>query len=300
MMTDEESEPMIELILNPVAGNGRAQRALEAVVRELSARKLEWHVSKTASSGHATALTREAIERGAGSIAVLGGDGLLSEVSVAVANTGVRLLFVPCGTGNDFIKSLQLPKDPAKALRLQLDAPERRIDCGALNGVPFMNVAGAGFDTDVLVETERHKKTVLGITPYLIGLIKAISGFKPLEAEVTLDGVTEHRRYTVVSVANGRYFGGGMKVAPMARVDDGAFDVMLIDAMPRWKLLVLAPMFLGGWHTRLAATRRVVAKDVVIKCRRPFMVNVDGELSEVACAHFQIRPGELTISCPTK
>ena len=288
---------MIELIINPVAGKGRAHAVLEHVQAELAARNLDCHLSITETSGHAANLVSEAIARGAEGIAVLGGDGLLSEVCQAVCGTGVRLLFVPCGTGNDFVRSLNLPKDPVEALRQQLDAPVRQIDCGKINGSAFINVAGAGFDTDVLERTEQHKKHMNGIAPYLLGLFKAIQGFKPFDAQVTIDGVVERRKYTIVSIANGRYIGGGMKVAPLADITDGAFDVMLVDALPRWELYVLAPLFLFGWHMRISATRRIVARDVVIECSAPFMVNVDGELQKVTRAHFEICPGGLTISC---
>ncbi len=289
---------MIELIVNPVAGNGRAQRVLSLVTRELTARGLPHHTSETTAPGHATELARDAIARGADSVVVLGGDGLLSEVCAAVADTQVRLIFVPCGTGNDFIKSLGLPKNPLRALRLQLDSAARQIDCGALNGTPFINVAGVGLDTDVLVHAEQFKALPFGLLPYLIGVIKALRKFRPFEAEISIDGVTEHRRYTIVSIANGRFIGGGMKAAPMADLSDGLLDVMLVDAMPKWQLWLLVPLFLPGWHTRLPVVRRVVAKDVTIKCRHPFAVEVDGDLSQIDTAHFQVKPESITISCP--
>ena len=291
---------MIELIINPIAGNGRAQRVAALVQQELTRRNIPHHLSNTKTAGHATALAREAIANGADSIAVLGGDGLLSEVSQAMCGTDVKLLFIPCGTGNDFIKSLGLPKSPIAALRLQLDSPSRRIDCGLINRTPFTNVAGTGMDIDVLVQTEKYKHVMSGIVPYTLGLIKALWGFQPFEAEVTLDGKVERRKYTLISVANGRYFGGGMRVAPMADVSDGAFDVILIDALPKWKIYMLVSLFPPGLHTKLRVTRRVVCKDVVIKRDRSFTVEVDGELSVVEQAHFQIKPNGLLVCCPAK
>ncbi len=289
---------MIELIVNPIAGNGRARKALALVERELVARQIGFHTSETTAPGHATALTRRAIEGGAESVAVLGGDGLLSEVCAAIADSSARLLFVPCGTGNDFIKSLKLPRSPLKALRLQLDNPQRRIDCGALNGVPFLNVAGVGLDTDVLVQTGRYRWLPTGMLPYILGVLKTLSAFRPLEAEVCIDGVTEHRRYTIISIANGRYIGGGMKAAPLAELGDGLLDVMLVEALPSWRLWLLMPLFLPGWHAKLTVTRRVTARDVTIKCGGAFTVEVDGELKQVSMARFQVKPQSVTISCP--
>lgn len=289
---------MIELIFNPIAGHGRSLRALNLVKQELDLRQIDHHTSETDAPGHATELTRMAIERGATAVAVLGGDGLLSEVCAALNGSDVALFFVPCGTGNDFIKTMRLPGDPLKALRLQLDSPRRRIDCGMVNDHTFLNIAGVGFDIEVLQQTERFKARLNGIWPYLCGLFVGLKNYVPLEAEVTLDGVSEHGKYTLISVANGRCFGGGMRVAPLADPADGAFDVMLVDMLPKWKFYCAVPLFLFGLHIKFAFTRRVLAKDVVIRMDKPFIVEADGELKQVEHARFALQAKGISVSCP--
>lgn len=289
---------MIELILNPIAGHGRSRRTLQDVEQELRGRGVDFHVSETNAKGHATQLARMAIERGAAGIAVLGGDGLVSEVTRVLMDSNVPLYFVPCGTGNDFIKTLKLPNDPIRALRLQLDRPSRKIDCGTVNGFGFLNVAGTGFDIEVLLQTERFKNTWKGIFAYLLGLLSGLKNYRPFAAEISLDGVTEHRGYTIISVSNGRYIGGGMKVAPLADPSDGVFDVMLVEALPKWKFYLLVPLFPFGLHSRLRCTRRVLAKDVLIKTDQPLTVQADGELKQLERAHFVCHERRITIHCP--
>lgn len=289
---------MIELILNPSASHGRSKLALAQVVPELTARGIPYHVSETTSPGHATQLAADAIARGVSGIAVLGGDGMLSEVCQAMRGTDVTLYFVPCGTGNDFIRVLNLPKDPLAALKLQLDSPKRRIDCGTMNEYTFLNVGGSGFDIEVLEQTERFKHKMRGLIPYLLGLLVGLKNFRPFDAEITLDGVKQHRSFTIVSIANGQYIGGGMRVAPKAICDDGMFDVMLVDALRKWQFYLYVPLFIPGLHTRLSIVRRVRAKEVTIKSTDAFTVQLDGELRPVTKACFKCHPGSIQIACP--
>ena len=292
---------MLALIINPVAGNGRSRRALNTIRRELDQRQIPHQLFETQAADHATELAREAISSGADAIAVLGGDGLLSEVSRALMNTDIRLIFIPCGTGNDFVRSLSLPKNPLKALVQQLDAPTRRIDCGTINDKAFINVSGTGLDIDVLIETERSKHLLNGNMPYFVGLLRAIRLFKPFDAELIIDGASERGSYTIVSVANGKYFGGGMKVAPLADLTDGAFDVMIVKVLKKWQLWILLPLFLPGWHIHLKSiVRRVIAKDIIINPDEAFTIEIDGELEVVKSAHYKIQPNGININCEPK
>ena len=291
-------------IINPVAGKkkNRFDKTLSDVTAfaETLGEPYEIYVTKAPRDAVAK-VAQAAGESDSLYVYACGGDGTLSECADGAAgHPNAAVTHYPCGTGNDFIKSLQLPKEPVAALKLQLNTAARRIDCGALNGTPFINVSGMGLDIDVLLQTEKYKRLASGLIPYLLGLIQALRHFRPFAADVVIDGVAQSSRYTIISVANGRYFGGGMKVAPFADVCDGAFDVMLIDEMPKWKMCVLLPLFLPGLHTKMSVCRRMVAKDVLIKRDRPFVVEMDGELAQVQQAHFQIKPGGLLICSPVK
>lgn len=289
---------MMELIVNPIAGHGRSLQVLADTERELISQGVPYHISKTNGVGHATKLAAKAVSEGADSIAVLGGDGLLSEVCEAIYGKPVTLYFIPCGTGNDFVKTLKLPKDPVKALRLQLSSEKRKIDCGAVNEYFFLNVAGLGFDIEVLTQTELFKRRSTGIRPYLNGLITGLHLFKPIAAKVSLDGIEEAGEYTIISVANGRFFGGGMPVAPLADPQDGLFDVMLVEALPKWKFYLMVPVFLFGQHLNFKFVRRVLAEKVHIQSGDGFLIEADGELKEVKEALFVCHPKSITIACP--
>ena len=128
---------MLYVIANELAGSGRGAETLRQVKALLEERGIPYRCRVTERSGHATGLAREALAEGASEIVSVGGDGTNFEVVNGLGGRLVTLYFVPCGTGNDFAKKLQLPKDPLEALRLQLEGKPRRIDVGQVNEYCF-------------------------------------------------------------------------------------------------------------------------------------------------------------------
>jgi diacylglycerol kinase family enzyme len=153
---------------------------------------------------------------------------------------------------------------------------------------------------DVLREVTRFKHVGKGLLPYLLGLISALKKFHSFRAELTLDtGELLNEAFTIVSIANGRFFGGGMKVAPLAEVTDGLLDVMIIRGLPKFAVPFLLPLFITGLHAKIPAICRVR------RCRRVKLVcpgmtfNMDGELHQMDEADIQILPGHLAIHLPS-
>ena len=294
----KEGRRLYHLIVNPVAGNGRSLKACGLAENVLKRRGLPYRIARTERPGHATIIAQDiAAGEDEARLIILGGDGTFNEAANGVAGTNAILYFVSCGTGNDFVKTLGLPKDPVKALALQLDASPRAIDAGFINDRLFLNVSGTGFDIEVLRQTERFRARFKGLAAYLLGLFAALGRFKPVEATVTAGGRTFEARLTIFEVANGRYYGGGMLVAPDANPSDGLFDVVYVDAVDRRRIIKLLPLFVNGKFISLPVTHTLRAEEVVIES--PGMtINLDGELLRTDRAHYRILPGGLRISCP--
>jgi len=289
---------LVHLIVNPAAGNGRTLKVRGLVEAELNRRELPFRAVLTERPGHATELAR-AIAAGEGElrVVVVGGDGTFNEVANGLAGSRALIYFVSCGTGNDFVKSLNLPRDPIEALRAQLESEPRAIDVGRVNDRIFLNISGTGFDIEVLRQTLHFRARFRGLTAYLLGLFAALHRFRPIEAKITVAGQVFTRRLTLFEVANGRYFGGGMLVAPNADPSDGLFDVVYVDAVTRPAILKLLPSFVTGKFISLPITHSLRAEEVVIES--PGMtINLDGELQQVDRARFTLLPGALRISCP--
>ena len=171
---------------------------------------------------------------------------------------------------------------------------------GTINGRPFLNVSGSGFDVEVLRMTEELKAVYPGETAYRKAVLAVVGRYRAMEAELSIDGGPfEKRRVTIAEFANGQYIGGGMRVAPFAREDDGLLDVVTV--VPVWHGLIpmLLPLFILGAHVRLPLAKSVRAREAVLRCKG-MTVNIDGRLEQMDEARYGILPGALRVMRPAK
>ncbi|MBQ7850486.1 MAG: diacylglycerol kinase family lipid kinase [Clostridia bacterium] len=286
---------MLTFIVNPAAGSGYALRIDQQLRDELTRRGVEAVFHRTEAPGHATELARKAASQpDCSGVVAVGGDGTCYEVACGLMGTGVPLGIIPAGTGNDFIKTVGIPKKPMDALALILRGAPRPVDVGRVNDRLFLNVSGTGFDVTVLDYTLSAKKYVKGILPYLIGLVRAIRHYKPVHMRFTADGVTEERDVLICSIANGRFFGGGIPICPDASADDGYFDLVVVENKPRWMIPFYLPGLLFGKVLTFSFTmhKRVRTARIDAKGMR---LNMDGELMNVDSADYEILSGELKL-----
>lgn len=286
---------MYTLIVNPTAGSGYALKVERQLRKRLEDMHETWEVLHTERPGHATALAREAAGRpGCRGVIAVGGDGTAYEVACGLLNSGIPLGIIPAGTGNDFIKSTGIPRKPLDALEAILKGAPRPVDVGRLNDRMFLNVCGTGFDVQVLDHTLAAKRYMRGILPYLVGLLRAIFHFQPVDVSLSVDGETRRQRVLVCSIANGCYIGGGIPICPDARPDDGLLDVVLVENRPRWQIPFYLPGLLMGKIGRFRVTTHRRCREV--RLASPGMrVNVDGEILQMDEAVFSILPGKLTL-----
>ena len=180
-------------------------------------------MSETAYPGHATELSRKAYEEGFRLIVAVGGDGTMRETALPLVHTDAVFGLVPCGTGNDFARALGIPTDVEAAAEILLGGEDRALDAGMANDQVYFNVAGFGFDVDVLDYTEEFKpKCKNGSTAYIRGLLKALFGMKLRRSTITFPDGTVEANVLLIAAGNGRFFGGGMEVTPNADPTDGA------------------------------------------------------------------------------
>ena len=276
---------MIHLIVNPVAGNGLAKQIGQEACQRLQSKGVPFQLHLTDYPGHATDLARQAAQQGAKTVVAFGGDGTVTETAAGLRGTQTALAIVPAGTGNDFIKTVGIPRQWDEALDYMLDHPARPVNSGMMNDRFFMNVCGAGFDVMVLDFAESAKKKVRGIWPYLYGVLRAIKAFRPFEMHVEIDGRPMDGKYMICSIGNGRYIGGGIPITPLADVTDGKFDVLVVDAVPRWKIPFYLPSLMMGKLHKHAIAHRYLAKTCRLSSRN-MRLNLDGEILPIEDAHF--------------
>ena len=289
---------MFGVVVNPVSGRGRHDELTRQVVSMLGEAGHESRVYRTQTEEDGERQTHQALEDGCEAIVCIGGDGTLSEVVRPLAGTGRLLYIVPNGTGNDFARALGLPLEPLEALRRQLRGQPTAIDCASLNGKPFVNVSGSGFDVEVLRKTEELKATYPGPKAYRKAIAAVLGSYRPFEAELSVDGgAFRPIRVTIAELANGQYIGGGMHVAPNASPRDGLLDVVIVRAVPRLTIPLLVPLFILGIHTALPIVSVQRVREATLRARG-MVVNIDGRLRQMDEARFAVLPGALTMMLP--
>lgn len=282
-------------IVNPAAGSGFALTAMQKLEKKLTEKNISYRVYQTEMPGHATSIAAELAQKEEITAVVsVGGDGTAGEVAAGLTGTDKAMGIIPAGTGNDFIKSAGIPNDPDKALDILLNGKTERIDTGIVNDRFFLNVCGTGFDVTVLDYAENEKKKHRGLTPYLLGLIKAIFHYKSVSLRVTADGESEEGKYLICSIANGRYIGGGIPICPEADISDRKLDLVMIRNIRRWQIPFYLPGLMFSRDLKFGITRHRKAESIVIE-GKDMRINIDGDILSMSRAEFRINPGSLML-----
>ena len=286
------------IIVNPAARTGKSAGITDIVTGELLKRKIPYTLGYTGDALHAGELARNAVLSGEDFILCIGGDGTISNILPGLVDTNAVLGIIPAGTGNDFARYLGLPGDPIEALDIALNGNVRRIDAGKANGRYFINVAGSGFDVAVLRHTLRYKKKFSGLIPYVLGVFSAISGYRSIKIEIMHEGGTIRQDALLVNIANGQYFGGGMRVAPASDASDGLFDVQYVDAISRLRIPFMLSALIKGKHTGWPIVHCFKATEMTVTVSDKSL-QLDGEVFEEETVHYKIFPGAVSIRVPS-
>lgn len=289
----------VTAIVNPRAGV-KARRAFQAVGTGHGA----WDsidVRLTEGPGHARTLAREAVKRGDNVIIAVGGDGTANEVASGLLGSDTAMALVPAGSGNGLARTLGIPLGFKQALVALQAGERRRMDVGFINDGLFLNVAGAGFDADVAHAFHRHGKRGgrRGVLSYARLSLQMLLSYAPHEWRAEADGGRFEGRALIVGVANGRQYGGGARVAPWARLDDGVLDVVILEAAPLLEILWGARRAFFGDLRKLRPYRHFPARSLVIEADTPACFHRDGEPEEpVSRLEVRIEPRALAIVVP--
>ena len=295
-MSEPGSPTTYRLIVNPSAGAGRALKRLPAIRAELNRRGMHHQVVMTTGIEHGC---REAHEAGArGEIpVVVSGDGLIGKIGGALAGTGTPLGVVPGGRGNDLARVVGIPTEPAEAVAVLAAGNRRRIDVGEANGERFLCIASCGFDSDAN-RIANETKVIRGRLVYAYAALKALWQWRPAVFTVTVDGVaTIARGYSVV-VANSQAYGGGMFVAPQARLDDGELDVVITGDAPKRQFLTGLPQVFKGEHIDRDDVTTLRGRVVEVDADRPFVVYADGDELTTLPMRVSLLEGALELIAP--
>jgi YegS/Rv2252/BmrU family lipid kinase len=302
------------LVLNPASAGGRTHRNWPAIRAALGTAGVTFDLHRTTAEGDATHAVRDALAGGYRTILVVGGDGTLNEAVNGFFDPAgdpiggeASIALLPSGTGGDFRRVAGIPSGLDAAARLIASGSQRSIDVGRVDfdgGTRrfFINIADCGMGGEVVARINRssHKRGgVRGSAMFLGASLATLWGYTSRVARVTVDGVTSERDVRSVVIANGRYFGGGMRVAPDAELDDGRFDVVIIGETGRTRALTGIPSLYRGRHVRRREVEVHRARVVRVSCEdAPMLFDVEGEQVGTTPATLTCLPSAIRICAP--
>ncbi len=307
-----DDRPLV--IVNPTAGGGISQKKWARMVGAVSAGLGELEVCFTEAPGHATDIAREAARGGRRLVVALGGDGTISEVvggllSARESGAGdTELGIIPRGTGGDFRRSLDLPLDVATAAQHIRDRPAHLIDAGrVLFSAPgggtaaryFVNVASFGFSSAVAARANSSSKALGAKFAFLGATVKTLVAYQNTEVMLEVDGAPPIRRTLMLAaIGNGRYFGGGMKICPDAKLDSGRLSLVTVGDLGKMKVLANLSRLFTGTHLTLDdvfATPVNSVRATPVQPEQVIPVEIDGETPGKLPATFEVIPRALRV-----
>ncbi len=311
------------VIVNPASADGATREKWPKIASDLRTHFGAFTVAFTEAVGHARELAAEAAKQGTKLIFACGGDGTISEVANGIIDSSreAELAILPGGTGSDFRRTIGLPTNIAAAARALRDGRTRVIDAGRVTFVNdtseretrfFVNVASFGMSTAVLdrAASGEARKWIPAFAPrkissklsYATATVQTTLQSSPTEIYLQLDDHAERRmRVAEVAIANAKYYGGAMKIAPDAKIDDGLLDVVTIGDASAFRILSNAPRLYLGAHLRMNEVTHALARQVVARAVKKddvVRVELDGEVLGRLPATFDVVPRALRVRCP--
>lgn len=291
------------VVVNPVAGRGRALRLRPRIEAALRRAGIAYRFAVSEGAGHAVQLARQGIGEGYRHLLAVGGDGTVHEmVNGALtqricASSELTLGVVPLGTGNDWARGLGVPARPEVAIGLLRTGHVGAHDVGVAEFPSararhyFMNIAGAGFDATVVARMPARKRSLT----YVGGVLGALSRYRPVPVMLRTDKAERALDLFAVFACIGRYFAGGMRVAPGALADDGQFDITAIASLTRLDaLLSIRRLYDGSLleHPKVSSLR---CQSLELAAAAPIGVEADGEWLGQTPVRFELLPAALSV-----
>jgi diacylglycerol kinase (ATP) len=279
-----------KLIVNPIAGGGRAKALIPKVENIFRQAGAEFEIYTTKGPEDAIEAAAVAAREGFEIIVAVGGDGTLNEVLNGIVGTEAVLAALHGGKGNDFATSVHMPRDVDSACRALLRAEIKAIDLGKVMGRYFINSVGVGFDAAVAMRVNRGVKPFTGVSAYVYAFLLTLSAYEPVEMEIDLGKGPMTGKPLLVAVGIGQAYGGGMKILPDAVQDDGLFDVCIMETMDSLSLLYHFPKVFSGTLKNLeqAAMHRTSEVKLSLSEARP--LHLEGEVLVGDYMHFTLEP----------
>jgi diacylglycerol kinase (ATP) len=285
----------VKVIMNPVAGRGRALKAKPQIIKALLEYDVELHLEETKGHQHASELARQAVQAGFELIIVAGGDGTINQVINGMGEERVPIGVIGCGTGNDFAAALGMPKNPVAAVHQIMKGENGLVDLCRVNQRYFVSSTGIGFDGEVAFRVNEGFRWVRGKVAYLCSVFQNLFSYQPRQIKLTVDGLVMEFNSLLVAITNSPTYGGGLKINPEARLNDGFFAICAVQHMSIPRILVCLPLLFPGWHRNLKKVRMLKGRNIILESKQPFYYQLDGEILTAQVLRYTLFPQALMV-----
>ena len=290
-------------IINPVAGGRRGSlppaERVALVERALARHGDAGAVHLTKAAGHGVELARQALADGCSPIVAWGGDGTINEVASQLAGSGTPFGIVRAGSGNGMARELGIPADAERAIDVALGNRQRVVDHGDIDGHPFLNLAGIGFDAAMARVFNDLGGERRGPLRYAVQVFRAAFGYEAVRYVIESAGRRLEVDALLVAIANLAQYGSNVVIAPDARPDDGLLDVVIVEQRGVLGRLGLAPRIFDRTIHKAPGVTVLKAAEVTVSCATPIAFHVDGEpRGGGTTVRARIHPGSLIVRVP--
>jgi diacylglycerol kinase (ATP) len=280
-------------IINPISGGKKKDKVPELIEKHLDAEALTPVIVFSDSVSHARQIAMDAVNTFEVIVAV-GGDGTVNEIASGIVGTETRLGIIPFGSGNGLARFLKIPMDAEKAIKTLVAGPVEAIDSATLNGKPFFNMAGMGFDAHIAEVFSHNKKR--GFITYIKSSFEEIKRYKPQLYLLEIDGKKLEREAFMLSFANSSQYGNNAHISPHASVQDGLIDVCVIKQFPWWRFVEMGIRMITKTTDNTKYLEIIRGKHIVVKRSGAGPVHLDGEPHiEGADITIDVVPGSLNV-----
>lgn len=295
------------LIVNPKSGPWDAQRELPAILSHLEKNNWRTSLHMTERPGEATELARQARDEGLDAVFVVGGDGTVNEVVNGLARGPVALGVLPGGTGNVWARELGLPTRSPRHLLPLVDSVKtlvpgtiRRIDLGRANGRYFLQWTGLGLDAEVTyaMEPRTRRQRRLGALGYIVAGVMIATNMAGVRSRIFVDDERVYRRTILIVISNSQLYGGIVRIATDARLDDGLLDVNIFAGHGFGSAMRAFLGVITGLHVRDPRYSFYQGKTIRIETDKPMAVSVDGEPFGTTPLECEVVPDALSVIVP--
>lgn len=289
-------------IINPTAGKGRGLKYISIVEEYFKDKPEEYIIKLTEYKDHAKEIANYYSSKNDYHIFAVGGDGTVNEVLNGMVGSNSTLSIIPCGTGNDFVKTLYSNSNLNNSIENHIYGNSSYIDIGKVNDRYYLNIASVGFDAEVVFNARKFKnlKVIPSGFAYLAGVIYTAFKFNSLELNIQIDDLNMKQNTFLLAVSNGKCYGGGIIITPEANITDGKFDICNVRKVGVLKILLSIGKALKGNLKVIKEVSYRKGKTILVSSKKDFSLNVDGELLRTNYAKFQVISEGIKVMLPTE